>query len=232
MLSNAIGISQYVTVITSITITLILGIIVVLSGKRFNSRLLAYAAVSIGLSFALSFVKVYEMPYGGSVTIGSFVPLIIFAYIYGIKAGIFAGSIYGLLQFLAGPYFLTPVQFVLDYILAFVTISGAGLMALLIKDHRKALIASVPVVYVLRLIVHILAGFIFYSSMTMRAEVLPIFGDTALMTGFVYSTLYNSTYIIPDMLISMVIIILLTANKSFIRIIEIVSYNSKDNFTS
>jgi len=224
----SIGTAQLVTVITAITVTLILGIVISLSGHKFDVRMLAYCAVSIGLSFALSYVKVFEMPYGGAITIGSFVPLIIFSYIYGVRAGLFAGAIYGILQFLADPYFLTPVQFLLDYILAFCSIAGAGLIGIFAKNHKSGLIVSVPVVLILRLIVHILAGFIFYASITMRAGEIPLFGDTSAMSGFTYSSLYNMTYVIPDMIIALVLVVLMTMNKSFIRLIEVTSLNNKD----
>ncbi|MGI6700979.1 MAG: energy-coupled thiamine transporter ThiT [Christensenellales bacterium] len=220
--------SQTVTVITTIALTLLLGLILSLSGKKFDTRMLAYAAVSIGLSFALSYIKVFEMPYGGAITVGSLVPLIIFSYVYGFRAGLFAGAVYGLLQFMQGPYFLTPVQFLLDYILAFAAISAAGAVGLIINNRRTALIVSVPCVLIVRLIIHILAGFIFYSSVTMRAGEIPIFGNTSTMSGFTYSFLYNTTYILPDMLIALVIVILLSTNKSFIRLIEITSLNNKD----
>lgn len=228
MLFSSIGTTQMVTVITTLTIALLIGIVLVLRGKKFDTRMLAFAAITLALSFALSFVKFWHMPYGGSTTLASFVPLIIFSYIYGGRSGLFVGIIYGILQFFAGPYFLTPIQFLLDYILGFSSIALAGVVSLVVKNHRKGLIISVPVVCALRLFFHVLAGFIFYSSIDMMAPELPIFGSTADMSGFVYSFIYNASYVLPDMIIAFIVIILLTSNKSFLRLIEVTSFINKD----
>ena len=217
---------QTITIISAIAIVLFLGVIVSLRKKEFNAKVLAFAAISIGLSFALSFVKVFSMPYGGAITIASMVPLIIYSYMFGFKEGLFAGLIYGLLQFIAGPYFLTPIQFMLDYLLAFTSIAMAGLVGIYIKDTRKSLPIGTGAVYVVRLIVHILAGYVFYSSIDSRSPDIPIGGATVDMSGFVYSFLYNATYLIPDMIIAIIVIILLVSQKPFVNMIDKVKLES------
>ncbi len=220
--------SQLVTIITTVAVTLVLGIILMLSGKKFDVKMLSFCAVSLGLSFGLSFIK-FEMAYGGSITAGSMVPIILFAYMYGPTAGLFAGTIYGLLQFIQSPWFLTPVQFLLDYILGFAAIVCAGVIGLIAsKKMRKGLIISVPIVYIVRYIMHILAGIIFYSTPDMMVADLPMFGDTAGMSAFIYSSLYNGIYIIPDMIIALVVTILITANKSFLGLVGKISLDNKD----
>ena len=72
----------------------------------FDSRCIALAGVCIAMSFALSYIKLWEMPQGGSVTFVSLLPLMIFAYIYGVRKGVAAGFVYGILQAVQDPYSL------------------------------------------------------------------------------------------------------------------------------
>ncbi|MBR2384770.1 MAG: energy-coupled thiamine transporter ThiT, partial [Clostridia bacterium] len=68
----------------------------------------------VALSFALSYIKLFEMPQGGSVTLFSMLPIMLFSYIYGMKKGLLVGVIYGLLQAVQDPYIIHPAQFLLD----------------------------------------------------------------------------------------------------------------------
>ena len=87
--------------------------------KGFDSKSISYAAVCIALSFALSYLAPIHMPQGGSVTIASLVPLMIYSYMFGTRKGVFAGAIYGLLQIVQDPWIIHPAQMFLDYPIAF-----------------------------------------------------------------------------------------------------------------
>ena len=63
-----------------------------------NTKRLVYGALCIALSFALSYVKLFSMPMGGSITLCSMLPLMLYAYRFGTPAGLLAGLAYGLLQ--------------------------------------------------------------------------------------------------------------------------------------
>ena len=78
--------------------------------KRINTRTLTYGSICIALSFILSYIKFYHWPQGGSITAGSMLPLIIFAFIFGPVPGILAGMVYGMLQLIQDPYILQIVQ--------------------------------------------------------------------------------------------------------------------------
>ena len=82
--------------------------------KGFSTRSITFAAVCIAMSFALSYLKIVEMPQGGSITIASLLPLMVYSYMFGTKKGVFAGMIYGLLQAFQDTYILHPAQFLLD----------------------------------------------------------------------------------------------------------------------
>ena len=87
--------------------------------KGFDTKAISYAAVCIALSFALSYLRFVQLPQGGSITPASLLPIMVYAYMFGVKKGIFAGFIYGILQAVQDPYIIHPAQFLLDYPIAF-----------------------------------------------------------------------------------------------------------------
>ena len=97
-----------------------------------RTRILAEVIIFVALATALSFVVVYVMPQGGSITAGSMVPLIWLSLRRGPKIGVTAGILYGLMQFVFLPYAVDPVQVLLDYPLAF------GVLASLKRGFRPA----------------------------------------------------------------------------------------------
>ena len=109
--SVALYVSAAVAVVVVLVVTFLTG-----RGdkKGFDTKAISYAAVCIAMSFALSYLRIVKMPQGGSITIASLVPLMIYSYMFGTKKGVFAGFIYGILQAFQDPYILHPAQFLLD----------------------------------------------------------------------------------------------------------------------
>ena len=110
----------YVSAIALVVISLAAAFI---SGRKdksgFDSRCIAFAGISIALSFTLSYIKLWRMPQGGSVTLVSVLPIMLFSYVYGAKKGVLIGLIYGVLQSVQDPYIVHPAQFLLDYPIAY-----------------------------------------------------------------------------------------------------------------
>jgi len=113
----------------------IIGLIVYLHMKKTNAtttkgqwttKELTTAALCIAAAFLLSFIKIFSMPMGGSITPASMLPIMAFAYIYGVRKGLLVGLVYSILQFVQEPIFLTPVQLLLDYVFAFALLGLAG----------------------------------------------------------------------------------------------------------
>ena len=88
-------------------------------GTGMDARKLAFCAMGMALAFVTSYVKVFELPYGGSVTLFSMLFIVLIANWYGAKTGILVGFAYGLLQFIQGPYVLSLFQVCCDYVFAF-----------------------------------------------------------------------------------------------------------------
>jgi len=90
-----------------------------------NVKIMVEGALAAAMTVALSYVKLWEMPQGGSITLEA-IPLLVFSLRRGVRPGIGAGAIAGLLQLLLGGYIVHPVQAVLDYPLAFAVLGLAG----------------------------------------------------------------------------------------------------------
>ncbi|MGI6632777.1 MAG: energy-coupled thiamine transporter ThiT [Bacillota bacterium] len=151
-----------------------------------NVRMLVEGALMVALSFGLHLFKIYQAPYGGSVTLGSMVPLILFAIRYGAGPGITVGAAYGLVDFIVNPYVVHPAQVILDYPLAYGLLGLSGLFR-----HNIYLGSAVGIFG--RLISHFLSGVIFFA-------------EYAEGNVYLYSLVYNAQYLVPELLITAVVL--------------------------
>ncbi|MDD6995876.1 MAG: energy-coupled thiamine transporter ThiT [Candidatus Borkfalkiaceae bacterium] len=173
----------------------------------FNSKSLALAGVCVSLSFALSYIKLWDLPQGGSVTLVSLLPVMLFSYLCGTKKGVFVGLVYGLLQSLQDPYIIHPAQFLLDYPVAFAMAGLAGALKNVklklpqIKFALGALTAGI-----MRYISHTVSGVFAFSAYAI---------DAGATNAFVYSAAYNS-FVFIDVLLVIVAGVLLFSSKAFV----------------
>jgi len=92
----------------------------------FQTKVIAEIVAFVALSTGLSYVKVFSLPQGGSVTAGSMVPVIWLSLRRGPKTGLFACMLYGLVQLMVEPFIYHPAQVLLDYPIAFGALGLAG----------------------------------------------------------------------------------------------------------
>ena len=97
-----------------------------MSKKEIDSQALAEIAISVALAYVLNLIIIYHLPQGGSITLGSMVPILILALRRGPYIGIFAGIVFGIVQLALGGYWLTLIQVLLDYPVAFGVLGIAG----------------------------------------------------------------------------------------------------------
>ena len=159
--------------------------------QKWSTRMMANASLCIALAFILSYVRLYEMPQGGSVTLASMLPIFLFSYAYGVAPGLMVGFAYGLLQFVQGGWFVHPVQFLLDYPLAFAMLGFCGIAQKL--PDRLGMPAGILLGTVLRFFCAFLTGVFFWGDGAGEQNVL------------IYSAVYNGTYLIPETLICLAI---------------------------
>ena len=177
---------------------------------KFDSRSIAFAGITVALSFALSYIRLFKLPQGGSVTFASLVPVMLFAYIYGAKKGVVVGLFYGLLQAIQDPFIIHPAQFLLDYPIAFAFVGLAGCLKdvkILPKYPQVKFVLSAILASVGRFIAHVLSGVFAFGAYAKDAGV-----DNLLA----YSTAYNS-FVFVDITIALVVGVLLLSSKSLAR---------------
>ncbi len=177
------------------------------NGKKWDAKKIAFAGICVCMSFTLAVIKFSPVQYGGSVTLASFVPILIFAYVYGFADGLLIGLVHGLLNFIEDPFILTPATLIFDYLLAFMSV---GLMGLFSKMPRKEkgcfpIVLGCIAVFSMRFISHLLSGMIFFT----QDAVWVSFPDWAMGNAFIYSLIYQCIYVPADAIIATAVLIAL-----------------------
>ncbi len=164
--------------------------------KKNNTQMLVEAGVMLAMAIVLSeFVKLFEMPMGGSVTLGGMVPIFIFAFRWGGKKGLLVGAVYGILDMIIGFYPAHPLSILLDYPLAFGMLGLAGFF----KRTNVGYICGIVTGIAGRFIMHVISGIVFYASYAVEAGQAPL----------IYSLSYNAYYLVPEMVITIVLSLLI-----------------------
>ena len=161
-----------------------------MSNRNFDTKVLAEMAIMIAAATVLSMIKT-GLPYGGSVTLGSMVPILLISFRRDVKVGVTTGVVYGFVQMFLDGWFYSPVGMFLDYPLAFGMIGLAGFF-------KKQPIIGVVVSLAGRYVSHFISGVVFFGMYAPEG-----------MSPVVYSAVYNATYMIPEVIISAVLIYLL-----------------------
>ena len=162
---------------------------------------LTESAIMLAFATILSMVKIVDLPYGGSSTAFSMLPIILIAYRYGTGWGLFTAFAYSLLQLLMGMSSLSfattagaaAAIILLDYIVAFLALGLGGVFRGKLHSQGAALAAGTVLACVLRYICHVISGCTVWAG-------LSIPDSQALL----YSLIYNATYMAPETLITVV----------------------------
>lgn len=187
------------------------------SKRTFN---LVLAGVMIAMGTALGFVKPFELPYGGAITLCSMLPVMFFSYRCGLKWGLSAGLVFSVLQLLFGLDALKGISAMmvvgsifLDYILAFTVLGLAGMFRGKIKNDAAAFTLGSFISMMLRYFCSFLSGWVLWASFNETADMqgfiatfFPALGNlsgTAL--AVVYSLVYNGSYMIPEIILTCVV---------------------------
>lgn len=169
--------------------------------KKQKIRRVAESAVMLALATVLSEFAVFKLPYGGSVTLFSQVPMVALSYRYGIKWGAFSGMVMGVIQMLFGlgnfSYVSGVVAYLIlifaDYVIAFGCLGFGGMFKNKVKNPALSLALGGGVVSVIRFLCHFISG-------------VTIWGDYSggAMSAVWYSITYNASYMLPELIITLV----------------------------
>ena len=165
-----------------------------------TSRKLTEAGLMLALSTILSLLKLFELPYGGSITFASMLPMVIFAYRHGAKWGLLAGLANGVIQMLFGlnnlSYATSAAAVVaiicLDYLFAF-TSTAIGAAFRNVKSSGAGLAYGALCACVIRYIFHVISGCTVWAGLSIPTQ-----------DALLYSLSYNATYMIPETIVTLV----------------------------
>ena len=162
--------------------------------------MLCEGAIMVVLAQILGWVKLWEMPWGGSVCL-SMLPIFLFACRWGVGPGLMSGFVLGVLQFMFDGGFALGWQSIIgDYLVAFTVLGVAGLF----RGRESSIYLGTVAGSLARFLVHYVVG------ATIWAEYMPeeFFGMT-MTTPWIYSLLYNSVYMFLDMVLCLLVFALL-----------------------
>jgi thiamine transporter len=176
------------------------------TNTMFQTRILAEIIVFSALSAVLYTIRPFTLPYGGSITLGSMVPTMWLSLRRGIRVGVIAGAIFGVLALFIDVLFLgaaaviaTPLQAVLEYPVAF------GLIGLTRMFYRKTVrlaIAGAALSTFLRFLVHYFVGvFVWYY----------VYAFPAGYGQYVWPAVYNGSFLSVEFIISAILLAILVS---------------------
>ena len=189
-----------------------------------NKKLLALVecSVMVALAFVLSFVKPWQMPLGGSVTICSMLPILLIAIKYGPLVGVGTAFVYSLTQlaqgFIEGDLSLasmTPTVFVVallfDYVVPYTLLGLGGIFG---KKSRWTAALGMLLAVTLRITSHYLTGVTIWAQWTPDG-----------WSHWVYSLAYNGGYLLPDFAICLVAFIAIVNIKEIRKILTLEEFS-------
>ncbi len=194
-------------------------------------RILTESAIMIALATVLSLLKIWEAPYGGSVTVVSMAPIIILSLRRGVKTGLLAGFVHSLIQLLLG---LNDVAWVpdgvgiavcvlTDYILPFTLLGLAGCFRNVefTKNPKTnmiiAAILGTLLVTLLRYLSHIVSGAVIWYALDLQwyaddpSHIVHRFGP------WLFSMIYNGGYMVPEIITTTIAVPILNTALSRVK---------------
>ncbi len=176
---------------------LILLIVALLRMKRvaFTARLISHIGLALALAAILHAFKLYHMPQGGSVTLGSMIPILLMAFFYGPQVGYLTGFLYGLINLIQDPYILHPIQVLFDYPLPFMALGLAGYF-------KGRYLAGTAVGIIGRFLFHYISGIVFFASYA-----------PAGVSPYLYSFVFNASYLSVECIVCIIIMRMLPIER-------------------
>src|SRR6056297_886952 len=166
---------------------------------KISLKAITEISVAVALAVIFNFIPLWKMPQGGSISL-EMLPILVIALRWGLKEGLLAGFVYGMLQLAFNPFIVHPAQLILDYPLPYMLLGFSGILKKQIDKHMDKkinfyIIISVLVGGFLRLITHVFSGVIFFSQYAPEGT-----------NVWTYSIIYNASFIIPSLIVCYIII--------------------------
>ena len=183
-----------------------------------------------------------ELPFGGQLTLASMLPVVLISYRHGVRWGLVSGLAYAMIEMAIGARTVTAafqpgyfgdgtlilnalIMCALDYLAAFTVLGLGGIFRDRIENRRKALLCGTVLALSCRYLTHTLSGYILFSGWAewfFTQEGFPAWGSSLVsslntgMLGLLYSVVYNSMYMVPEILITAVAAMLIARNPKIV----------------
>ena len=181
-----------------------------------KTKIIVESAVMIALATVLSMIKIYDAPYGGSVTLMSALPIVLIAMRYGMRTGFAAGFVYSVLQLILGlenvAYVPGAVGILLcclfDYIVPFTLfgLCGAFKNFNAFKNQKfnrlVGFTLGTVIVLAIRYACHVVTGVVVWYELDLvwyaddPSHIVNMYGP------WIFSFIYNAHYMIPEVLVT------------------------------
>lgn len=184
------------SILTVIGGVLLLLAIIKFKNLKLDARIMARIGIALSLATILNMIKIVTLPNGaGSISLGSMIPLLLIAFMYGPQIGLLTGFLFGIISLIINPYILHPIQVLFDYPLPFMAIGFAGYF-------KKNMLLGVTVGMSLRFICHFISGYAFFGEFAPEG-----------WSPAIYSLAANGTAVGGELLICLIIIAVLPVNR-------------------
>jgi len=170
--------------------------------KNTKTKILVEGAVMVALATILSYLRIVKFPWGGSITVLSMLPIVVFALCYGVKSGLAVSFVYSIIQLGQGILFdglfgwglsvpMLIACIFLDYVGAFTVLGLAGSFG---NKSWGGIIGGTVMAMALRFLLHLLSGVVIFHSAGMLWE------GFATENTWLYSLVYNGAYMLPEII--------------------------------
>jgi probable proton-coupled thiamine transporter YuaJ len=199
--------------VVAVIILLFFGILISGRKKKPDTKAMVTSAILVAMSIALNQITLFQMPQGGSVTAFSMLPIVVCAYLYGVRRGMMAGMCVGLLNLIFNPYVIHPLQMLLDYPLAFGALALAGIM----RNKKYGLISGYIIGVLGRYFCSVLSGVIFFGEYAQEG-----------FNSLSWSLYYNITYLGVEGIATLIVLGIPAVRKA-IEQFKAVDYSVRSN---
>lgn len=160
-----------------------------------TTRMITHIGLALALAAVLHAVRIYHLPQGGSITLGSMIPILLIALYYGAEVGYLTGFLYGMINLIQDPFILHPVQVLFDYPLPFMALGLTGYF-------KERMMLGTTIAVFGRFICHFLSGVVFFASYAPPG-----------MSPYLYSLVFNGSYLVLELVICLLIMRVLPVKR-------------------
>ena len=171
--------------------------------KFFKARVLAEIVVFAALSTVLYVFRPFSLPYGGSITLASMVPVVWLSLRRGFYPGILAGAIFGILALFVDVMLLpfspiaTPIQAIIEYPIAFGVLGIAGIFK---RKTVSFCILGLGSAVMIKFLFHYFVGVFFWAY---------VYEFPTEWGQYLWPAIYNGSFLAVEFVISALILAVL-----------------------